>query len=171
MDKPEAIWITGVGAATPLGCGLTEIEANLLAGRSGVSRVTRFPTQDYPSQIAAQLGRIPCPPGCDPRAFAAGNPLDQLMQWCAAAALHDAGWWGPHRTARVGLAESLATPGSPAPRTIATDARGRLRVELQGGQAVQLDAIGSTSDSQSVGLPGLRRSAPHRIPRGVRRVG
>jgi len=107
MDKPEAIWITGVGAATPLGCGLTEIEANLLAGRSGVSRVTRFPTQDYPSQIAGQLGRIPCPPGCDPRAFSAGNPLDQLMQWCAASALHDAGWWGPHRTARVGLVLGL----------------------------------------------------------------
>jgi hypothetical protein len=71
----------------------------------------------------------------------------------------------------VGLAESLATPGGPAPRTIATDARGRLRVELQGGQAIQLDAIGSALDSQSVGLSGLTRSAPQRIPRGVRRVG
>ena len=56
MDRDEPIWITGVGAATPLGCGLAEIESNLLAGRSGVSRVTRFPTDDYPSRIAAQLG-------------------------------------------------------------------------------------------------------------------
>ena len=63
MDRDEPIWITGVGAATPLGCELAEIESNLLAGRSGVSLVTRFPTDDYPSRIAAQLGTIPAPPG------------------------------------------------------------------------------------------------------------
>ena len=57
MDTVEPVWITGVGAATPLGCKLAEIEANLLAGRSGVSLVTRFPTDDYPSRIAAQLNR------------------------------------------------------------------------------------------------------------------
>jgi 3-oxoacyl-[acyl-carrier-protein] synthase II len=107
MDTDEPIWITGVGAATPLGCGLAEIEWNLLAGRSGVSLVTRFPTEDYPSRIAAQIGRIPALPGCDPRAFSARNPLDQLAQWCAATALRDAGLWGPHREARVGLVLGL----------------------------------------------------------------
>ena len=74
MESDEPVWITGVGAATPLGCGLAEIEANLLAGRSGVTRVTRFPTDDYPSRIAAQIGPIPAPPGCDPAAFAAPQP-------------------------------------------------------------------------------------------------
>ncbi len=58
MDTAEPVWITGVGAATPLGCELAEIEANLLAGRSGVSLVTRFPTDDYPSRIAAQLSEL-----------------------------------------------------------------------------------------------------------------
>ena len=53
METVEPVWITGVGAATPLGSELAEIEANLLAGRSGVSLVTRFPTDDYPSRIAA----------------------------------------------------------------------------------------------------------------------
>jgi 3-oxoacyl-[acyl-carrier-protein] synthase II len=106
-DTDEPIWITGVGAATPLGCGLAEIESSLLAGRSGVSLVTRFPTEDYPSRIAAQVGKVPCPPGCDPRAVSARSPLDQLAQWCAATALHDAGLWGPHRAARVGLVLGL----------------------------------------------------------------
>ena len=55
MQTVEPVWITGVGAATPLGSELAEIEANLLAGRSGVSLVTRFPTDDYPSRIAAML--------------------------------------------------------------------------------------------------------------------
>ena len=61
METVEPVWITGVGAATPLGCELAEIEANLLAGRSGVSLVTRFPTDDYPSRIAAQLSRFSLP--------------------------------------------------------------------------------------------------------------
>ena len=66
-DFLEPVWITGVGAATPLGCDLMEIEANLLAGRSGVSLVTRFPTEDYPSRMAAQIPQIPYPSKCDRR--------------------------------------------------------------------------------------------------------
>jgi len=103
MGRAESVWITGVGAATPLGCGLTEIEANLLAGRSGVSLVTRFPTDDYPSRIAAQLGEIIRPAGCDSPACSARPRLDQLAHWCAEAALRDAGLWGRHREARIGL--------------------------------------------------------------------
>ncbi len=108
MDRDEPIWITGVGAATPLGCDLAEIESNLLAGRSGVSPVTRFATADYPSRIAAQVGRIPAPPGCDPRTFAAMGRLDQLAQWCAVTALRDAGLWGD---ASRGAGRAGAGPG------------------------------------------------------------
>ena len=83
MNRDEPVWITGVGAATPLGFELEEIERSLLEGRSGVSLVTRFPTDDYPSRIAAQLGRIPPPPGCDSRAFSARPRLEQLAHWCS----------------------------------------------------------------------------------------
>jgi len=107
MDRAEPVWITGVGAATPLGCELTEIEANLLAGRSGVSLVTRFPTDDYPSRIAAQLGGNIRPPGCSSATCTARPRLDQLAHWCAEAALRDAGLWGWHREARVGLVLGL----------------------------------------------------------------
>lgn len=107
MVSDGPIWITGVGAATPLGCGLAEIESNLLAGRSGVTRVTRFPTDDYPSRIAAQLGEIPAPPDGDPRALAAMTPLDRLALWCGQTALRDAGLWGAHRELRVGLVLGL----------------------------------------------------------------
>jgi 3-oxoacyl-[acyl-carrier-protein] synthase II len=104
-DRP--VCITGVGAATPLGKGLDEIESNLLEGRSGVSPVTRFKTVDYPSRIAGQVGKVPCPPGCDDAAFSAGTALDQLAEWCTATALQDAGLWGPHRDRRVGLVLGL----------------------------------------------------------------
>ena len=68
-----------------------------------MSLVTEFPTDDYPSRMAAQVREIPCPPGCTPLAFSARPPLDQLAHWCAESALRDAGLWGSHREARVGL--------------------------------------------------------------------
>src|SRR5690348_5239303 len=49
----DAVWITGVGAATPLGNTYASFSENLLAGRSGVQRVTYFPVDDHPSQIAS----------------------------------------------------------------------------------------------------------------------
>jgi 3-oxoacyl-[acyl-carrier-protein] synthase II len=107
METAESVWITGVGAATPLGCELAEIEANLLAGRSGVSLVTRFPTDDYPSRIAAQLRDDICPPAGGSPACSARPRLDQLVEWCAQRALRDAGLWGRHREARVGLVLGL----------------------------------------------------------------
>ena len=108
MGSDEPVWITGIGAATPLGCGLAEIESKLLAGRSGVTRVTRFPTDDYPSRIAAQLGPVPGagrgatlgdsrrgPRWSRSRAGAARRP-------CAMP-----GCWGTHREMRVGLVLGL----------------------------------------------------------------
>ncbi len=99
----EPVWITGLGAATPLGSVLTDIEGNLLAGRSGVSLVTRFSTTDYPSRIAAQVGEILQPPDCDPLVFSARPRLEQLAHWCIESALRDAGLWGQHHKLRVGL--------------------------------------------------------------------
>ncbi len=103
METVEPVWITGVGAATPLGSELAEIEANLLAGRSGVSLVTRFPTEDYPSQIAAQLNHSLGPRNCDSVSFSTKQPLDQLAHWCVESALRDANLWDSYRGTRVGL--------------------------------------------------------------------
>jgi 3-oxoacyl-[acyl-carrier-protein] synthase II len=72
-----------------------------------VTRVSRFPTDDYPSRIAAQLGPIPVPAGCDPRELASRTPLDRLAHWCGETALRDAGLWGAHRELRVGLVLGL----------------------------------------------------------------
>ncbi len=103
MQTVEPVWITGVGAATPLGNELAEIESNLLAGRSGVSLVTRFPTDDYPSRIAAQLNRSLQPRDSDFATFSAKQPLDQLAHWCVESALRDANLWDSYRSAHVGL--------------------------------------------------------------------
>ena len=47
--------VTGLGAVTPLGVGVEKTWKALLAGESGVGRITRFDPTDYPCQIAAQV--------------------------------------------------------------------------------------------------------------------
>jgi 3-oxoacyl-[acyl-carrier-protein] synthase II len=103
VSDQTAVWITGVGAATPLGHGYQAIADSLLAGRSCVRRVARFPVTDHPSQIGGEVERVPCPAGWDERDFASRNRLEQLTLWCCAAALRDAGWWERRGDVRTGM--------------------------------------------------------------------
>jgi 3-oxoacyl-[acyl-carrier-protein] synthase II len=47
--------ITGLGVVSPLGCGIEKNWQALLAGRSGIVPITRFPCDDFPSRIAGQV--------------------------------------------------------------------------------------------------------------------
>jgi 3-oxoacyl-[acyl-carrier-protein] synthase II len=47
--------ITGIGVLTPLGCELEVFWQNLLAGKSGIARVTRFDTTDYDCKIGGEI--------------------------------------------------------------------------------------------------------------------
>jgi 3-oxoacyl-[acyl-carrier-protein] synthase II len=47
--------VTGVGVVSPLGIGVEENWQSLLAGKSGIDRVTRFDASDMPSQIAGEV--------------------------------------------------------------------------------------------------------------------
>jgi 3-oxoacyl-[acyl-carrier-protein] synthase II len=103
LNHPSAVWITGVGTATPLGSSYAEFAGRLLAGHSGVGRVTGFDVSDHPSQIAGQLAAVPCPPSSDPAPFARLPRTEQLIRWCTEQALRDAGWWDRRQEVRVGL--------------------------------------------------------------------
>ncbi len=103
VSSTTEVWITGVGAATPLGNSYAAIADNLLAGRSGVRRVESFNVSDHPSQIAGLIGTMPCPADIAPEDFARLSPLHRLTRWCCSAALRDAGWWDRRDTVRVGL--------------------------------------------------------------------
>jgi len=52
---PDRIVITGLGAVTPLGHGVTDSWENLLAGRSGIDKVTLFDAAHLPVQIAGEV--------------------------------------------------------------------------------------------------------------------
>jgi 3-oxoacyl-[acyl-carrier-protein] synthase II len=74
-----------------------------LAGHSGVTTIKSFDVGDHPSQIAGQIGDVPCPPGEDPAAFERLAPLERLVRWCCDAALRDSGWWDRRGETRIGL--------------------------------------------------------------------
>ena len=109
MKHPEAIWITGVGAGTPLGWDFATIAGNLIAGKPGVKKVDSFDVTQHPSQIAAVIEPTPCPDGWDAADFAGRNRLEQLSLWCCIQALRDAGLWDSRRDRRIGLVIGIAT--------------------------------------------------------------
>ncbi|HIE06754.1 MAG TPA: beta-ketoacyl-[acyl-carrier-protein] synthase II [Desulfarculaceae bacterium] len=47
--------ITGVGMVTPLGTGVEKNWSNLLAGKSGISPITSFDTEEFATKIAGQV--------------------------------------------------------------------------------------------------------------------
>ncbi len=55
MPERRRVVITGLGVVSPLGTGVELFWSGLLAGRSGVRRVTRFDASDLPCQIAGEV--------------------------------------------------------------------------------------------------------------------
>ncbi len=47
--------VTGLGAVSPVGCGVTTFWQNIIAGKSGIRRIDRFDPTDQTAQIAGQV--------------------------------------------------------------------------------------------------------------------
>jgi beta-ketoacyl-acyl-carrier-protein synthase II len=54
MSRPRTV-ITGLGAITPLGSTIDGFWSNLLAGRSGIRKITQFDPSGLPCQIAGEI--------------------------------------------------------------------------------------------------------------------
>ena len=54
MSKRRVV-ITGLGLISPVGNDVETGWANLLAGRSGIGRITRFDASSFPAQIAGEV--------------------------------------------------------------------------------------------------------------------
>ena len=75
--------VSGIGLVSALGIGTRETWAGLLAGQSGVTRITRFDISGYATQIAAEVK------GFDPLAFIEKKEIkkmDLFIQYAIAAA-------------------------------------------------------------------------------------
>lgn len=53
--KSNRLVITGMGAVTPIGIGVEEYWDNLVAGKCGVDKITKFDTSELPVKIAAEV--------------------------------------------------------------------------------------------------------------------
>ncbi|MCU0962143.1 MAG: beta-ketoacyl-[acyl-carrier-protein] synthase family protein [Pirellulaceae bacterium] len=103
MSMDDQVWITGLGAVTPLGNDLRTFADNLLAGRSGVraNELTGLATSLH--ACTASVGVIPPPRDWSPLDFTARNRLEQLSLTCTVKSLDDAGVWDRRESLRVGL--------------------------------------------------------------------
>lgn len=83
--------VTGMGTVSPLGLNLGDTWSALLAGKSGVGRITRFDTSQYDTKIAAEVN------GFDPVNYMdkkTSQRMDRFTQYAIAAtdmAIKDAG--------------------------------------------------------------------------------
>ncbi|MGJ3243972.1 MAG: beta-ketoacyl-ACP synthase II [Opitutales bacterium] len=62
-EQQRRVVVTGIGVATGLGLNIADFWGNLTAGKSGISRVTRFDTAQYPSQVGGEANNF------DPTAY------------------------------------------------------------------------------------------------------
>ena len=50
--------VTGLGLVSPVGCGVETAWSNLLAGKSGASRIEHFDVSDLACKVAAVIPRV-----------------------------------------------------------------------------------------------------------------
>ncbi|CAN5372741.1 beta-ketoacyl-ACP synthase II [soil metagenome] len=91
--------ITGMGIVSPLGCGVEPVWANVLAGRSGVTRIDRFKVDDLACQIAGLVpagikseGRFNPEEWMEHKEVRKVDPFILYAMAAADQALDDAGW-------------------------------------------------------------------------------
>lgn len=91
MDKQREVVITGMGLASCLGHSPEEYFANLLAGRSGISNITRFDTSAYPVHFAGEIKSFDASPYFDAKEIGRTSRFIQYMMHAAVTAVQRAG--------------------------------------------------------------------------------
>jgi 3-oxoacyl-[acyl-carrier-protein] synthase II len=91
MDKQREVVITGMGLASPLGHTPEIFFANLLAGKSGISTITRFDTSAYPVHFAGEIKEFDGSPYFDAKEIGRTSRFIQYMVHSAVTAVRNAG--------------------------------------------------------------------------------
>jgi 3-oxoacyl-[acyl-carrier-protein] synthase II len=84
VTQPRRVVITGLGAVTPLGLNVASTWQALLAGRSGVDRISAFDAEAFETEIAAEVKGFD-PLACMDRKEA--RRTDRFVQFATAAAM------------------------------------------------------------------------------------
>ena len=98
MDAGRRVVVTGLGAVTPLACGVRASWRRLLAGESGIRAIDRVDVSDMPSRVAGQVPGPDEEDGFDPDAWIEPRErrrMDRFIHYAIAAAaeaVEDSGW-------------------------------------------------------------------------------
>jgi len=82
MDRKRVV-VTGLGMITPLGIGVKDSWEGLIAGRSGIRRITHFDSSSFPTKIAGEVE------GFDPEDYIESKEIkkmDRFIHFAFAAA-------------------------------------------------------------------------------------
>ena len=90
-DTDRRVVVTGLGAITSVGHDVPSLWSGLLAGRSGVSRVTQFDTADYACQIGAEVRDWEAARHMDPKEARRNDRYTHFGFVAAGEAIRDSG--------------------------------------------------------------------------------
>ncbi|NWF98187.1 MAG: beta-ketoacyl-ACP synthase II [Nitrospirae bacterium] len=82
MDKRRVV-VTGLGMITPLGIGVKKSWENLIAGKSGIRRITQFDASSFPTQIAGEVEGFNPEDYIEPKEI---KKMDRFIHFAIAAA-------------------------------------------------------------------------------------
>jgi 3-oxoacyl-[acyl-carrier-protein] synthase II len=105
--------VTGIGAVTPVGNNAADTWEAVLAGRSGIGRITRFDASDLRTQIAAEVKGFSPSPYLSHKEARRMDPLAHYAASAAGQALEDAGLedWADLDRSRVAVVVGAAVGG------------------------------------------------------------
>ncbi len=94
--------VTGMGTVNPLGHSVDEFWSNIKAGKSGIGKLTKFDTTDYPAQIAGEVTAFDASDLVDKRALRSMADFTKYAAHAAAQAVLQAnlteGAYDPYRS-------------------------------------------------------------------------
>ena len=85
------VLVTGLGAVTPAGKSVSEFWDSMLAGHSGINRITFFDTTDFPCKLAGEIPEFVPADFMDRKAARRMGRFSQLMVAAAREALSPLG--------------------------------------------------------------------------------
>ena len=106
--KGEKIVVTGMGAVTPIGCGVDDYWNNLIDGRCGIDRIMRFDADNLAVKIAAEVKDFDIEAYMPKKVI---HETDAFTQYAYVAAKEALGSELPAAPDRVGIVMGTAMAG------------------------------------------------------------
>ena len=90
MTKRRVV-VTGMGAVTPIGIGLTDFWEGLISGRNGVAPITKFDTEKFDTKFAAEVKNFDAGDYLEKKEIRRLDPFNQFALATAIMAMKDSG--------------------------------------------------------------------------------